>query len=576
LTNSLAIKLLSGGAATLVLAVLLLAGPAPTDRPQPAPTDDIVPGRYIVVLRDGRDPDRYAGILGQRYGFVADLVYRHALKGFAADLSHEAASALSSESDVRMVEPDRIVAVSDQELPTGIDRTDADVMLTGTDPAPDVDIAIIDTGVDIDHPDLRVVGGVSFNQYCNSIAGSYDDDHGHGTHVAGTAAARDNDIGVVGMAPGARIWAVKVLHYTAGAMTCAIAGVDWVTAHADVIDVANMSIRAGLVDADNPLCAAISNSVAAGVVYIAAAGNGTTDEGVDATTTTPANCPDVITVSAIVDSDGAPGGVGPPTGCGPDDSLANFSNRGPLVEIAAPGCLIRSTWPGGGSNYDSGTSMAAGHASGAAALYMTTRNVNPANAAEVASFRTAFLSDCTVPQSDPNLGFSGDPDGSPEPLLYLGTNCAASPVVTPTPTPIPTATPAATPTPAAADYDGDGVPDSSDNCPAWPNADQSQPPWPIETGDPDCDGWTTDGEAAIGTDPMDPCPDDQLDDAWPPDVDNSGRVSTTDVLTFAPVMQQQPGDASYDPRLDLGGGEGINIIDVLLLGSVIQRSCQNP
>src|SRR3972149_4689904 len=214
-------------------------------------------------------------------------------------------------------------------------------------------------------------------------------------------------------------------------MTCAIAGVDWVTAHADVIDVANMSIRAGLVDADNPLCA-------------------------------------------------------------------------------------------------------------------------------------AFSSDCTVPQSDPNLGFSGDPDGSPEPLLYLGTNCVASPVVTPTPTPIPTATPAATPTPAAADYDGDGVPDSSDNCPAWPNADQSQPPWPIETGDPACDGWATDGEAAIGTDPMDPCPDDQLDAAWPPDLDNSKRVNTIDVLAVAPMMQQQPGDPGYDQRFDLGGGDGINIIDVLL------------
>src|SRR5216117_170458 len=131
-----------------------------------------------------------------------------------------------------------------------------------------VDIAIIDTGIDLTHPDLNVYRNITF--VTGTTTGN--DDNGHGTHVAGIAAALDNNIGVVGVAPGARLWAVKVLDNNGrGALSDVISGVDYVTENAGEIEVANMSL-AGRGTGES-LRLAIQNSVGRGVVYVVAAAN---------------------------------------------------------------------------------------------------------------------------------------------------------------------------------------------------------------------------------------------------------------------------------------------------------------
>jgi subtilisin family serine protease len=164
-------------------------------------------------------PDAYGAALAGRHGFRVDRTYRRALRGFAADLSGATVAGLRLDPNVLRVEPDRIVRVTDETLPTGVDRIDAEPAgdINNTGPEKDIDIAVLDTGVDLSHPDLRVAGGMA--SYAEVIfiflscghSDSFDDGHGHGTHVSGIAAARDNNFGVVGVAPGARIWAVRVL-----------------------------------------------------------------------------------------------------------------------------------------------------------------------------------------------------------------------------------------------------------------------------------------------------------------------------------------------------------------------------
>ena len=218
------------------------------------------------------------------------------------------------------------------------------------------DIAILDTGIDMNHPDLNVYAQKTF------VAGTStaNDDNGHGTHVAGIAAAKDNSIGVVGVAPGARLWAVKVLDSSgAGALSDVIAGIDYITGHANEIDVVNMSF--GCQCDSTALNSAVNNAVSAGITFVAAAGN----NGQDASAFSPASNPNVIAVGAIADSDGRCGGLGPSTQYGNDDTFATFSNYGPKVTIAAPGVNILSTYYGGSYTTLSGTSMAAPHVAGA-------------------------------------------------------------------------------------------------------------------------------------------------------------------------------------------------------------------
>jgi hypothetical protein len=410
------------------------------------PLADIkVPNQFILILNDGisDDPQLIANqIVSNSRGAVKVLqVYDEGVKGIAIQVADQKLlDAILLDPRIASVEQDRIGHIAsatnlNQTLPLGIGRVGAGPSISSDNdngtvgvstngsnvivpltPAADnarnvnvdVDIAILDTGISLTHPDLNVYREVTFVQ--NTTSG--DDDQGHGSHVAGIAAAKDNSIGVVGIAPGARLWAIKVCDkFGSCLLSDLIQAVEYVTEHADQIDVVNISI-------ENPHSAtlnkAIADSVAAGVTYVVAAGN----SGIDASSTTsPADAPDAITVSAVGDSDGKCGGIGRPTYIGKDDSFAKFSNFGSVVDIAAPGVDIHSTYNGTEYGLDSGTSMAAPHVAGAVASY---KAVHPdASPEEIRSWlKHSGSIGTTVCDGKAHGYFSGDPDGFAEPMLY--------------------------------------------------------------------------------------------------------------------------------------------------------------
>ncbi|MFQ5894266.1 MAG: S8 family serine peptidase [Nitrospinota bacterium] len=414
------------------------------------PAEGIVPGQYIVVFHDDvADPQGRANALARQHGFALRQTYAFALKGFAARMPAPVAQALALDPDVAFVEPDVYAHAvlhenNFQTLPTGVDRIDADLNATanidGVDDRVDVDIAIIDTGIDLDHPDLNVFQAVDCTKGPNcEKGGDGNDGHGHGTHVAGTAAALDNGIGVVGVAPGARLWAVKVLRDDgSGFFSDVIEGIDYVTKNAGSIEVANMSL--GGVGKLNSLRTAIQNSVAKGVVYVVAAGNSSKDVyGKDGVFETgddfiPASYPEVAAISGLADSDGEAGGLGPDTSDGADDtffaSFSNFSNgvvagnpvtsSGAAIDLAAPGVDITSTWKDGLYATISGTSMDSPHVAGAAALEAAT-NGRASDATGVAAIRQALI-DAAEPQSAWGPADTKDPDANPEALSNVAGN----------------------------------------------------------------------------------------------------------------------------------------------------------
>jgi subtilisin len=217
------------------------------------------------------------------------------------------------------------------------------------------------------------------------------------------------------MAPGARIWAIKVCDAEGDCkVSDQLKGMDYVIKHADEIDVVNLSLENQNSPALNNI---INKAIEAGITVVTAAGN----YGKDASTTSPANNPNALTVSAIGDSDGKCGGVGPVLkqfdGNVTDDTMAYFSNFGPVVKIAAPGVNIFSTYNGTGYAIESGTSMAAPHVAGAAALY---KAIFPdATPAEVKAKITALSTQPDTPcDGGPRGYFTGDKDTIKEPLLF--------------------------------------------------------------------------------------------------------------------------------------------------------------
>lgn len=402
---------------TAIAAILLFALSAEASENLYAPR---VPDHYIVVLNNNieKTVPETANEMARIHGLAIGHIYSHSIKGFSAYIPEKRLEMLKSDPRVSLIDPDFIVHAFDmpeiakgkpgattpppppsQTIPTGIDRIDAELNNTTRPVA--IGVAVIDTGIDVDHPDLKVVGGVT---YIRTRTG-YDDDNGHGTHVAGTIAAKDDAYGVVGVAPGANLYAVKVLDKTgSGTWSGVVAGIDWVTANADKIKVANMSLGGSGTDTYSSLRQAIEASVAKGITYVVAAGN----EATDAKNSVPAAYNSVITVSAIADSDGEPGGLGLATSYGADDTFATFSNFGEDVDIAAPGVDILSTWKGGGYKTISGTSMATPHVTGAAALYIFN---NPGTSP--ADVRAALIS------AGENGGFSGDNDSFNEPLVHV-------------------------------------------------------------------------------------------------------------------------------------------------------------
>lgn len=403
----------------LIFAMLFAVAPAATAAP---PNFE----RYIVVLYEGSGPpEDVAGELAQKTGGKVGFVYEDALSGFSIELPPQALNGIQNDPRVKYVETDGPVQITAQSIPTGIQRIfapgNANLDIDGTDDwRVDVDVAVIDTGIDFEHPDLNVDiansanctyligGGPPWARSAQCVGGEGDDDHYHGTHVAGTIGAIDNGAGVAGVAPGARLISVKVLSSSgSGYESNIVAGINWVVAHADIIDVANMSLGgAGHSQSEQD---AIQTAVDAGVVFVVAAGN----DDDDAANYSPAGFPNVITVSALADFNGAPGGGAAPT-CrtDQDDTLADFSNWGSDVDIAAPGVCILSTYPIEQGSYGtiSGTSMASPHVAGAAAL-LASSSSDPKNAARVQNIKNQLL-------STGNFNWTDDSgDGLQEPLL---------------------------------------------------------------------------------------------------------------------------------------------------------------
>ncbi len=378
---------------------------------------EVIPGQYIVVLKeDALDLREILTDISKKVNIEGTQilhVYEDALNGFSLKVPNERIIDVLNQSPfVEHIEKDKVVKAFAQTLSTGINRVDGDLSSTRSGNGAgsvNADIAILDSGIHTSHSDLNVYHQKTFV----SGTSSGNDDNGHGTHVAGIAAAKDNSIGVVGIAPGAKLWAIKVLDRNgAGALSTIIKGIDYIRQYASQIEVANLSLGCQCKSA--AFDTAINNAVKAGITFIVAAGN----SGRDASTNSPANNPNVIAVSAIGDSDGKCGGIGPSTGNGRDDTLASFSNYGSVIDIAAPGVKIYSTYKGNTYATMSGTSMASPHVAGAAALYEASHP-----GASPTEVRNALLNNgstsTTTCDGNGRGYFAGDKDTSRERLLYV-------------------------------------------------------------------------------------------------------------------------------------------------------------
>lgn len=332
----------------------------------------------------------------------------------------QAVQRLEANPNVQDVVQDITVNIDQaQILPSGENRKDADWSARpgrsgDRRDTVNADIAILDTGVQANHPDLTVFRCVGFG-YPNCADG-----HGHGTHVAGIAAARDNNIGVVGAAPGARIWAVKVLGDNGrGAFSDILAGINYVFANRAQIESVNLSL--GATGTFLPAETALRSLAQSGVTVTVSAGN----NGINANGNTPARAGlgfnGVITVSAYGDSDGRCGGYGPATSRGPDDSYPAFTAFN--VDLAAAGVDILSTYRNSGYARMSGTSMSAPDVAGAAAYYKSLFPAMTPAQIEVA-LKTAGTKPGTgnglFPCDGHGRGYVRTTATHREPLLYMG------------------------------------------------------------------------------------------------------------------------------------------------------------
>lgn len=385
----------------LVGAFALTASVAATPMPTQAQSTPEQAQRYIVVLNGnvGRVPD-VASKMASQHGLKVGHQFGRAIKGFSVSGPKARVQTLTKDSRVAFISEDLPVSAAvnsngkgnngngkgngkpkptptpapAQQLPTGVDRVNAEL---NSNQGAGSTVAILDTGIDTDHPDL-VNNIVATHSCMKKGKPTPEDDNGHGTHIAGTIAAANNFTGVVGVASEAGLVAVKVLDKNAnGYWSDVICGIDWVTANAATygINVVNMSLsgpgandnNCGMTNND-AMHQAICSSVAQGITYVVSAGN----DNLPVNQFVPAAYDDaVITVSALVDTDGQAGGLGSSTSSGADDTFASYSNYGSSVDIGAPGELIHSTWLNGGYRSIGGTSMAAPHVAGAAALYLT-------------------------------------------------------------------------------------------------------------------------------------------------------------------------------------------------------------
>ncbi|MFQ5860631.1 MAG: S8 family serine peptidase [Dehalococcoidia bacterium] len=316
--------------------------------------DAATPGEKVPVLIGfTQQPGPAEEALVRQAGGTIKHTY-HLVPAIAAALPEAAIEGLQRNPNVTAIDLDGEVHIIDAELDNtwGVKRIGAGVVHDGGNKGTGVKVAVIDTGIDDTHPDLDA-----------NYAGGYDfvnndpdpmDDHGHGTHVAGTVAAEDNGVGVVGVAPEARLYALKVLSASGGGYwSDIIAAMQWAVDNG--IQVANLSLGSST-NPGGTVQAAFDNAEAAGILTVAAAGNSGNPKGKGNSVVWPARYNSVIAMAAT-DS---------------NDNRASFSSTGDQVELAAPGVAVNSTLLGGGYGQKSGTSMASPHGAGTAALVIAT------------------------------------------------------------------------------------------------------------------------------------------------------------------------------------------------------------
>ena len=358
---------------TRSLAVLALL--AAVVLPTSAAAAPQVQDRYIVVLQDSADSSEVAKEHGNKYGVQDRLVYGSALEGYAGKIPPGQLDKIKSDPRVQYVEPDGVVykAATQSSATWGLDRIDQRALplsttFTYSATGAGVTAYIIDTGIRYSHSDF---GGRATFGY-DTFGGTGSDCDGHGTHVAGTVGGA-----AWGVAKGVSLKAVRVLNCSgSGTWSGVIAGINWVTAHHTGTQpaVANMSLGGG---ASSSVDTAVRNSINDGVSYSIAAGNGNAGgKEQDACKYSPARVTEAMTIGATDRTDTKP----------------RWSNYGPCVDFFAPGVSITSAWYSSdtATSTISGTSMAAPHTAGVAALYL---QGNPSASPSVV--RTALYNNTT-------------------------------------------------------------------------------------------------------------------------------------------------------------------------------------
>lgn len=380
----------------VVFAAVLVAGCSPVSSLQPAASSanataparassaaggEIVKDEYLVVLRGAPGASARAQNLrtAESIASGAGVTMRHAfgtvLSGFSARMSAEQAARLANDPAVALVEPNRVAVAYGQVVPAGVTMVRASAAQSRGVRGAGVKVGVIDTGIDYRHPDLAAnyAGGIDL---VNNDADPMDD-NGHGTHVSGTIAAVDNTLGVLGVAPGVKLYGIKVLDANgSGTYAQVIAGLDW--AAANHMQVVNLSLGGSV--GSSALQTAVDNAFKAGVVVCAAAGNSGGAVGF------PAAYPSCICVSAV----------------DANKQIAAFSSRGPEVDVAAPGTGVLSTYPNAAYATMQGTSMATPHVAAVAALVWGTGRYTQAAAVRERVVGTS--GDLGVKGADPLYG----------------------------------------------------------------------------------------------------------------------------------------------------------------------------